>query len=103
MFETLIVGEFLKACFNNGMPSNLYFWRDNTGLEIDLVIETAEALFPVEVKSGSTVTDELFAGLRKWCARAGPEAGQPRLVYGGAESYRRSGVDVRAWFEATNP
>ncbi len=39
LFENLVIVEFLKRCYNLGKPNNLFFWRVNTGNEIDLVIE----------------------------------------------------------------
>lgn len=42
LFETLIVSDFFKRCWNDGMPSNLFFWRDSKGLEIDLLLEQGE-------------------------------------------------------------
>ena len=101
LFETLIVGEFLKARFNSGYPSNLYFWRDNVGLEVDLLIDEPEGLRPVEIKSSATVTEDLFKGLRKWIAAAGTAARHPRLVCAGPDRYTRSGIEVRPWQEAT--
>lgn len=100
LFETLIVGEFLKARYNAGFPSNLFFWRDNVGLEVDLLIEEADGLHPVEIKSAATITDDLLKGLRKWLAVAGDAACQPRLVHAGPESYVRSGIDMRRWQDA---
>ena len=101
LFETLIVGEFLKARFNSGYPSNLYFWRDNVGLEVDLLIDEPEGLRPVEIKSSATVTEDLFKGLHKWIAAAGTAARHPRLVCAGPDRYTRSGIEVRPWQEAT--
>jgi predicted AAA+ superfamily ATPase len=101
LFETLIVAEFLKARFNSGFPSNLYFWRDNVGLEVDLLIDEPEGLRPVEIKSSATVTDVLFKGLRNWMAVAGEAVRQPRLVCAGPDNYTRSGIEVRRWQEAT--
>ena len=101
LFETLIVGEFLKARYNAGWSSNLHFWRDNTGLEVDLLLETAQALLPVEIKATATVRDELFAGLRKWQALAGPAAGPARLVCAAPESHIRQGIAIRRWQDAT--
>ena len=100
LFETLIVVEFLKARFNRGFPSNLYFWRDNVGLEVDLLLDEPDGLYPVEIKSSATVTEELFKGLRKWLAVAGDAARRPRLVCATPESYTRSGIDVRRWQKA---
>jgi predicted AAA+ superfamily ATPase len=101
LFETLIVSEFLKTRFNSGFPSNLYFWRDNVGLEVDLLIDEPEGLRPIEIKSSATLTEDLFKGLRKWMAVAGAAARQPRLVCAGPDSYTRSGIEVRPWQEAT--
>jgi predicted AAA+ superfamily ATPase len=100
LFETLIVAEFLKARFNSGFPSNLYFWRDNVGLEVDLLIDEPEGLRPIEIKSSATVTDDLLKGLRKWLAVADAAAGYPRLICAGPDNYTRSGIQVRRWQEA---
>jgi len=100
LFETLIVSEYLKARFNGGWPSNLYFWRNNTGLEIDLLIEEAEGLRPVEIKSSATVSNVLFANLIKWRALADTDSPPARLICAAPESYSRSGIDVRRWQDA---
>jgi predicted AAA+ superfamily ATPase len=100
LFETLIVSEFLKARLNAGFASNLFFWRDNVGLEVDLLLDEPEGLLPIEIKSSATVTDDLFKGLRKWLAVAGDAARLPRLVCAVPTSYQRDGVHVRRWQEA---
>lgn len=97
---TLIVTEFLKARLNTGFSSNLFFWRDNVGLEVDLLLDEPEGLRPIEIKSSATVTDDLFKGLRKWLTVAGDAARQPRLVCAAPASYQRGGIDVRRWQEA---
>ena len=97
LFETFVVNEFLKRRWNAGLHSHLHFWRDNVGTEIDLVLEENTRLLPVEVKSGSTVNEEFFSALRKWIKYAGKRAGAPVLVYGGEESYERSGIRVTSW------
>lgn len=102
LFETLIVGEFLKSRYNAGFPSNLFFWRDNVGLEVDLLLDEADGLHPVEIKSAATITDDLLKGLRKWLAMAGDAARQPRLVHAGPASYVREGIDMRRWQDAAS-
>ncbi|MBI4838660.1 MAG: ATP-binding protein, partial [Nitrospirae bacterium] len=46
LFESLVVSELLKARFNRGLVSNLFFWRDNTGIEVDIVAEKGDRLIP---------------------------------------------------------
>lgn len=100
LFENMIIVEYLKARFNAGRVSNLYFWRDNVGLEVDLLLDEPEGLLPIEIKSSATVTDDLFKGLRKWLAVAGNAARMPRLVCATPQSHQRSGIDIRRWQEA---
>ena len=97
LFETLVVSEFLKTRFNAGLPSNLHFWRNHVGVEIDLAIEESNRIVPVEIKSGRTVTDDWFRGLRLWAGYAGKSAAPARIVYGGDDDYVRSGVAIRSW------
>ena len=97
LFETYVVSECLKDRFNRGLPSNLYFWRDNVGHEVDLVVERGGKLVPVEIKSGQTLVDEWFAGLGKWARIAGTRAAKANLVYGGTKAFVRSGIAVHPW------
>lgn len=97
LFETWVISELIKTRFNSGLPSNLYFWRDSAGNEIDILIDQGERLAPVEVKSGKTVAADFFAALRKWSALAGAAAGPATLVYAGSEGQRRTDVTVLPW------
>lgn len=97
LFENLIVSELVKARFHRGLPSNLYFWRDRSGNEIDVLIEVADKLYPIEVKAGQTVKREMVQTLKRWQAIAGPAAGPARLVYGGSERERLGEIDVLSW------
>lgn len=97
LFETLVVGEFLKARFNRGQAADLYFWRDNNGLEADLVFEVAGHLQTVEIKSGRTVTPDYIRAGQKSARFAGDEALMPWLIHGGDQGYERSGVKVIGW------
>jgi len=97
LFENLVVTEFLQARFNNGLPSNLFFWRDSKGLEVDLVLEEGTELSPVEIKSGQTVAPDFFAGLQKWSALAGRTDRPATLVYGGEREMSRDNVTILPW------
>jgi len=96
LFESFAISEMLKARFNRGLPSNLYFWRDNTGNEVDVLIEKGEHLTAVEIKSGRTVTEDYFSSLVKW-RRISGSAGKQYIVYGGGEQYTRSHVTLLPW------
>ncbi len=101
LFESFVVSEMLKARFNRGLPSNLFFWRDNTGNEVDVLIEKGEHLTAVEIKSGRTVTEDYFTSLVKW-RRISGSGGKQYVVYGGGEHYTRSQVTLLPWNRAAD-
>lgn len=39
LFETWVVADYLKKRLNTARPSNLSFWRDRSGHEVDLLVE----------------------------------------------------------------
>lgn len=93
LFENLVIADFVKRRFNRGKPDNLFFWRDNTGNEVDLLLEINNQRIPVEIKSGQTISDEFFKGIQYWNKLTGQEGGI--LVYGGKLMQKRSsGIHV---------
>ena len=97
IFETLIVSELLKQRLNAGLRSNLYFWRDNIGTEVDVIIEEGDRIVPIEIKSGQTVTSDFVGPLTRWLKYAGSAAKNPGVVYGGHEAYKRTGIRFLPW------
>lgn len=88
LFENMVIVEFLKKQYNAGKSHNLFFWRDNVGNEIDLLIKTGSKLLPVEIKSGKTVTSEYFKGILFWNKITQTQGGY--IVYGGDMTQNRS-------------
>ena len=97
VFETWVVSETLKHRHNLGLPPDLYFWRDNHGLEIDLLYEHASRLHPVECKSGVTYSPSWLDPARRWRALVGDAAADPLLVYGGDDGHRGADYTVLSW------
>lgn len=56
IFETFVVGEILKSYLHNGLGPQLYYYRDNNGKEIDLIISQDNTLYPVEIKMSANPT-----------------------------------------------
>jgi predicted AAA+ superfamily ATPase len=95
LFENLVVIEALKYRYNRSRRNNLHFWRDAKGDEVDLVIEAGPYVMPVEIKSGATINEDYFKGLRSFSARLPAPPSVCALVYGGTERQKRS--DVTVW------
>lgn len=100
LFETWVVSEVLKWRFNAGRPAELYFWRDNTGHEIDLLLETPQGVQAIEIKSGATFASDWPAvplRWQAWAAAAGLPTCTPMVVHGGTGQVARQGVWAVGW------
>lgn len=98
LFENLVVAEVAKAWHHHRLEPPIYYWRDRTGHEVDLVIDDAGTLYPVEIKSGQTVARGMLKGLLWWSRQAGQDPSLGTLVHGGEDRYEREGIAVRPWF-----
>jgi len=45
-----VISEYLKSQMNQGKISDPYFWRDNKGLEVDLVLSDSKDEFVLMLK-----------------------------------------------------
>lgn len=72
LFENLIVLEALKARYNQGLDSNLYFYRDSHGKEIDLLHATGRDLIAAEIKSASTFNNSFKKNLLDFNEKQAP-------------------------------
>jgi hypothetical protein len=96
LFETWVISELMKNRFNQGLLSNLYFWRDSQGHEVDVLVDQGDQLIPVEVKAGETIAADYFAGLRYWQTLS-RQTQQAWLIYAGQLNQQRSGTEVVGW------
>lgn len=66
LFETACVSQFYKRFSAFVDPCSLYYYRSTDGLEVDLLIETGKAIYPVEIKLSSTIDYGRAGSLMKW-------------------------------------
>ncbi|MHC4885273.1 MAG: ATP-binding protein [Planctomycetota bacterium] len=50
LFETAVVSELIRQTRLMECPPNLYHWRSHSGAEVDLLLESDGAFYPVEIK-----------------------------------------------------
>lgn len=94
LFENLVITQFIKSEYNRGVSPDLTFWRDSTGLEIDLINTKGVDLYAYEIKSGSTFNQSYFDGLKKWGVISGTPSDRLAVVYGGESSFQTSSGKV---------
>ncbi len=77
IFEGFIAGEMAKAQLNAGRRRELYYFRDQQGLEVDFIVPTqGGGVRLVEAKAARTVTPSDAGPLQRlaaaWRGQAGP-------------------------------
>lgn len=85
--------ECHKSRFNAGLPSDLYYFRDSKGNEVDLLMQSARKLKAVEIKSAMTFKAGQLKGIRRFKSLA-PNLGAGYLVYNGRPHALSDGVTV---------
>lgn len=95
VFENFVVTEMAKLFLHHGESPPLYFWRDQAGHEVDLIVDLGTHLLPIEVKAGPSVPSDAFKGLRWFGETSGRPGGI--LIYGGTEAGARQEILVQGW------
>ncbi|MEO8148351.1 MAG: ATP-binding protein [Bacteroidia bacterium] len=97
LFENFIIIDMLKARYNKGLSNNLYYFRDKTGNEVDVIADTAGKLTATEIKSGETISTDFFGGLN-FFENLQSKPIQKVLIYGGNEKQERSNkIKIKPW------
>ena len=97
IFESFIIAEYIKDRLHAGRRPNAYFWRNSTGHEIDLILEADVQLWAVEIKSGETLNEDFFKGLRYFKRISSTPEDHLYLVYGGDRNLARKHGQVVGW------
>ena len=97
IFESMIISEYFKYNNNHRLGLNFYFWRDNKGVEIDLLFQKNRDLFITEIKSGETINDRFFKNLRLYQKYSNGKPKHSFLIYGGAHKQNRKDCTILPW------
>lgn len=65
LFETLVVIDFWKRFIHSGQMPSLYYLRTRDGLEVDIVVESAQKLHLFEVKTVMTILPKHASALSR--------------------------------------
>ncbi len=97
MVENLVIMEFFKARVNLGKEPDLYYFRDNHGHEVDLIVRKGHSLIPVEIKSTATFNEGLLKNIRYYQKLVGDRAPIGFLIYGGEESFVVDNIHIMSF------
>ena len=92
LFENMVIADAKKKIFNTLSSNKLYYFRDNKGLEIDLILDSGNEVIPIEVKSSATFNSDYLDNIHKFKKISGLNMGC--LIYSGKGGDMISGVKV---------
>lgn len=97
LFETFVVTEYLKMFYNKGSEAPLYFYRENSGLEIDLLIQLGAELLPVEVKAANVFHDNLIKNINTYSKST--DFKTANLIYGGDRRWEKGKINICPYYQ----
>ncbi|MGI5172700.1 ATP-binding protein [Treponema sp. OMZ 840] len=102
LFENMIINGFVCNEYNRGFEPDFSYWRDKTGLEIDLLKtsltqEGKEIIEAYEIKSGETMSSDYFSNMEKWAKFPGNTNNTKTLIYAGEQSFTTQYGKVMSW------
>ena len=86
LFETFIISDCYKRFTNSGKRPPLYFWRDRSGNEIDLLLYDGVKGFPIEIKLSHSFHPEYRKNISRWLELSGNRADRGLILYCGAHA-----------------
>ena len=95
IFENWVIAEYIKSYYNKGEESPVYYWRDQHGHEVDLVIDEGEYLDLIEIKSSSTFQKEFFKNIN-WLNKL-QNRDVATCIYGGSKVLKLGDKNVVPW------
>ncbi len=83
VFENMVILEFFKNRYHQGKLPNLYFYRDKSQSEVDLIEESGSQLYAYEIKSAKSYNKNFVRGSDYLRKIAGQDVVSTQVIYDG--------------------
>jgi len=97
LFENMVISEIMKARYNRGKNGGLYFYRDSTGNEVDLLVSAGSGYRCYEIKSSVTFHPDFVRGLEQFERSLPAFAVDKTVIYAGMGGMEYNGVRVESF------
>lgn len=94
LFENLVIVDILKGALNRGIRPDVYFFRDSSGNEVDLLIRENGQLIPIEIKSAATFSPDFLRGIETFRSLAGGPVAPGAVLYAGEQPFQVRGTRI---------
>jgi predicted AAA+ superfamily ATPase len=97
IIETCIISDLYKQFLNLDKDPDLYFWRDQTGHEVDVIVDRKPHPIAIEIKSSKTISPEYFDNVLFWNKITKSSNSGNYIIYGGPDSQQWPHASVVSW------
>ncbi len=80
LFETAVISELYKYEFSKGVKPELYYWRSQSGLEVDLIKMENGKPVPYEIKAATMIKPLFYKNLQAWLDLSAQPKGKGYLI-----------------------
>ncbi len=96
MYETMVVGEFMKWMKTAGREGELFFYRTRSGLEVDILLETAAGVVGMEIKNRPVLAPKDVTAIREVARGLGGRWRGGMVIYTGDAIKRLADPEIWA-------
>jgi len=96
LINSMVVSEIVKWMKTMGCEGDLYFYRTRSGMEVDILFESAAGIVGMEIKSRPTVASKDTTGLKEIAAALRDRWRGGIVIYSGNELKRIAEPDIWA-------
>mgnify|MGYP000206335319 CR=1 FL=1 len=99
LFENLVIADIIKKNHHQYLFKDFYFWKEQSGNEVDLLTVKALDFDIYEIKTTQTILPKLFKGMDKFEKISDDRVRSKTLIYGGSENQNRTHYTIRNWYD----
>ncbi len=94
LFENMVIADMVKRRANEGKGTELMFYHDSNGNEIDLLVPVGQALEGYEIKSSTTYKSSSEKGFHSITDQLDARLVHRAVVYCGTQERRNAHIEV---------
>lgn len=94
LFENMVVADIVKRRAHEGKSTDLMFYRDSNGNELDLLVPVGQLLEGYEIKSSTTYNSTFEKGFHSITDQLDARLVRRTVVYGGTQERRDAQIEV---------
>ncbi len=96
LYETMVVSELVKWIKTYQAECEIYFYRTRSGMELDLLLESGQKIWGIEIKRRNTVVEKDIKAMKEIAQKLGSLWRGGMVVYLGDEIRQIANPDIWA-------